>query len=220
MFAVILISGNLFAEEIGKQPDEPENNVEEDLEEEVTEEKAKEKATTKVDSELGKFGFGPALYLIQYDEEVLADSKDVRIRGDGSVASNGSEYSVTLGVELHYDFSFGHKLKCYRDCKDTTNWNVTSSHRISPFIGLFDVDNGINGMAAGIIYGYTKGDRKNENKTTLNFGAGKVIHKDRLTLSNDVEEGEVPPTEFAIEDYTERKDIKGLTFMISVNFGF
>ena len=191
-----------------------------DLQASTSAEKAKDQAANKADNELDQFGFGPALYMIKYDEEVLKDSKDVTLRGDGSISSSGSDYSVTLGFELHYDFSFGHKLKCYTNCNDSTNWNVTSSHRVSPFIGLFDVDNGINGMTVGLIYGYTKGDGKGENKSTLNFGVGKVIHKDRLVLAGDIEEGVAPPSGLNVEDYTERKDVDGLAFMISANYGF
>lgn len=185
-----------------------------------SEEKAKTSATVQASNELDKFEFGPALYLIQYDDEVLTDAKDVSIRGDGSIVSSGSEYSATFGLELHYDFSFGHKLKCNLNCDNSSNWNVTSSHRISPFIGLFDIENGINGIAAGVIYGYTKGDGKGQNKATLNFGIGKVIHKNQLVLSSDIVEGVVPPTNLLVEDYTERKDVNGWTVMISANFGF
>ncbi|MDO6477009.1 hypothetical protein Q4520_16415 [Alteromonas sp. 1_MG-2023] len=181
---------------------------------------AEELATTKAENELDQFGFGPALYMIKYENEVLKDSKDVTLRGDGSISSNGSDYSVTLGFELHYDFSFGHTLKCYTNCSDSKNWNVTSSHRISPFLGVFDVDNGINGIALGVIYGYTKGDGNGENKATLNFGVGKIIHKDRLVLAHDVKEGISPSTDLNVEDYTERKDVDGITFMISANIGF
>lgn len=181
---------------------------------------AKDNATSKAENELDKFGFGPAIFLIEYDEEILKDSKDIKVRGDGTISSSGSKYSASLGVELHYDFSFGRKIKCYSNCNVASNWNVTSSHRLSPFIGLFDIENGINGMAAGFIYGYTKGDSNGENKTTLNFGVGWTVHKDRLVLSSDVKEGLIPLADLNFEDYTQRKDVEGLTFMLSVNMGF
>jgi hypothetical protein len=75
-------------------------------------------------------------------------------------------------------------------------------------------------MAAGLIYGYTKGNINGDNKVTLNFGIGKTIHKDRLVLARDVSEGAAPPANLNAVDYTERKDVKGTTLMISVNFGF
>lgn len=215
----IVLSSAPIAQEVD-QPDVNQTDEQVDSGVASTTEEAKDQAANQADSELDQFGFGPALYMIKYDEEILKDSKDVTLRGDGSISSSGSDYSVTLGLELHYDFSFGHKLKCYSNCDNSANWNVTSSHRISPFLGLFDVDNGINGMAVGLIYGYTKGDGKGENKATLNFGVGKVIHKDRLVLAHDIKEGAVPPSDLNVEDYTERKDVDGITFMISANFGF
>lgn len=183
-------------------------------------EEAEQDATDDAAKELNQFGFGPALYFIKYSEEILKDSKDVTVRGDGTIASSGSKYSATLGLEVHYDFSFGHNTKCYSDCTKKSNWTVTASHRLSPFIGIFDVENGINGMAVGLIYGYTKGDAKGTNKATLNFGVGWTIHKDRLILSSDAKEGQTPPANLNVEDYTERTDVNGVTLMVSANFGF
>ena len=37
------------------------------------------------ESNLDQFGFAPAFFYIVYDEEVLSDSKDVRLRGDGTI---------------------------------------------------------------------------------------------------------------------------------------
>lgn len=188
--------------------------------------KAKSEADEKSKSELSKLGFGPALYLIKYDDEVLKDSKDIALRGDGKISTSGSDYSVTLGLELHFDFSVSRTITCNIGCEDRSNWSLTSSHRLSPFIGLFDVENGINGIAVGIIYGYTrysdtsKTESSKDNKVTLNFGVGKIIHKDRLVLSSDLKEGSIPPTELKTEDYAERKDTEGITFIISANFGF
>ncbi|MEW8439619.1 MAG: hypothetical protein AB2689_15840 [Candidatus Thiodiazotropha taylori] len=186
-----------------------------------TTEDAEENAKNEASTDLDQFGFGPALFIIKYDKEVLKDSKEVKLRGDGTISANGSEYTASLGVELHYDFSFGHKVKCYSDdCTVSKNWNRISSHRISPYLGLFDIENGINGIAAGLIYGYTKADLENNNTKTLNFGVGWTVHKDRLVLSGDVEEGAIPPSNLTIDDYTERKDVNGLSLMVSVNFGF
>ena len=35
---------------------------------------------TKEKLDLGKFGFGPAFYMISYKDEVLQDSKDISVR--------------------------------------------------------------------------------------------------------------------------------------------
>lgn len=190
----------------------------------ATETKAAEKATEEWSTKLDQFGFAPALYLIRYNEEVLQDSKDIRVRGNNTIESSGSESAVNIGVELHYDFSIGTKVKCLKknrnECKNLKNWDVSTSHVFSPFIGLFDFENGVNGVSLGLIYGYTKGDGVLKNKTTLNFGIGRFIHKDQLVLADDVEEGQAPPIGLAAEDYTERKDIEGITIMVSANIGF
>ena len=224
-YAFGMMLGLAFGPVLTAQAEETAEEAAEEVTEEAgftlaTEAEAMQEATIQADSELDQFGFGPALYVIRYDDEVLRDAKDVSLRGDGSLSASGSDYSVTLGLEVHYDFSFGHKLKCYSACENPANWNVTSSHRISPFLGLFDVDNGINGIAVGLIYGYTKGDGKGKNRATLNFGIGKVFHKDRLVLAGDVSEGAVPPAGLNTEDYTSREDVEGVTLMISANIGF
>ena len=188
---------------------------------ETEEEKiAKKKAEPLIENELDKLGFGPALFIVNYDQEVLDDASDVSVRGDGSIASSGTDYNATLGFELHYDFSFGRKLSCISGCDIPANWYASSSHRLSPFIGVFDVQNGINGIAAGIVYGYTKGDGKEKNRTTLNFGIGWTIHKDRLVLARGVREGVGPPAGLTVQEYTERKDVEGIALMVSANFGF
>jgi len=181
---------------------------------------AKEQADSKVEDNLDQFGFGPALYVIKYNKEVLNDSKDVSVKGDNTISSKGSKYTTSLGLELHYDFTFWRTLKCFNDCKNTENWNLSSGHRLSPFLGFYDVSNGINGIAAGLVYGYWKGDRKSKNKTTLNVGLGWTVHKDRLVLADGVSENAVPPPTLNVEDYTQKEDVEGITLMISVNMGF
>ncbi|MEJ2373751.1 MAG: hypothetical protein P8Y16_08200 [Sulfurimonas sp.] len=74
--------------------------------------KAKSEATDVSVKNLESFGFGPALYFIQYKDEVLKDPKDVRVRGDGSIVSSGSKFSVNFGLEVHYDFAFFSDAKC------------------------------------------------------------------------------------------------------------
>ena len=183
-------------------------------------ESARSQADEKKESELDQFGFGPALYVVHYKEEVLEDAKDISTRGDGSISARGSRYSTSIGLELHYDFSFRRTLKCFHECEKSENWNLTSGHRISPFLGFYDLDGGLNGIAAGLVYGYWKGDRNGENRTTLNAGLGWTVHKDRLVLADGVDEGEVPDQGLNVEDYTERKDVQGMVLMISVNIGF
>lgn len=185
-------------------------------------ENAKQAADEKAEKELDQFGFGPALYIIKYDDEVLADSKDVTVRGDGTISAKGTEYSTSLGMELHYDFSFGRTISCFGSeeyCRDVTNYELTTAHRLSPFLGLYDVDNGINGIAVGVVYGYIK-QHKDKAALTLNTGLGWTVHKDRLVLGSGLSEGDAPPSGLKVEDYTERKDVTGAVLMISVNMGF
>jgi len=188
-----------------------------------TKEDAKNAAEEKSEKELDQFGFGPAFFVINYKEEVLSDSKDVVVRGDTSISTKGTNYSTSMGVELHYDFSFGRTVKCFNTeekCKDVANYELTTAHRISPFLGLYDLDNGINGIAIGFVYGYTKKHKNDKNPVTLNTGIGWTVHKDRLVLADGLNAGEIPPVGLNVEDYTERKDVKGTTIMISVNMGF
>lgn len=183
---------------------------------------AKKEAEIDIEAKLDSFGFGPALYAIYYDSDILKDTGDVTTKGDGTIGASGSRYATSFGVELHYDISFGRSIKCYSgDCTDKKNYKLQTGHRISPFLGFFDLDNGINGATVGLIYGYWKGDiDSEENKTTLNIGIGRSIHKDQLVLSNGVSENKAPPAGLNTEDFTERKDVKGWTIMVSTNMGF
>ncbi len=182
---------------------------------------------------IDQFGFGPALFVIEYDDEVLQDSKDVKIRGDGTISSSGSDYSTAIGLEIHYSFAFLRKcrdkgLKIEKNCTkkgkekddEVVEGAITSGHSLSPFLGLYDFDNGINGIAAGLVYGYWHGDNKYQDRTSLNVGIGWTVHKDRLVLANGVNEGNSPPAGLNAEDYTKRKDVTGITLMISASIGF
>lgn len=215
---VCLVASFLFVPIIHAQTEkQPETDIKENPE------IAKLAAEKKEESKLDQFGFGPAFYVIKYDEKVLADSKDVSIRGDGGIASKGSEYSTSIGLELHYDFSFNRTVKCfgsYEECKDVEKYELVTAHRISPFLGFFDVDDGINGIAVGLVYGYIKKNKKDEKTVTLNTGIGWTVHKDRLVLARGLSEGSAPAAELNFEDYTERKDVNGIVLMISVNMGF
>lgn len=184
----------------------------------VTAEDAKNKLEEddKEDGDLDQFGFAPAFFYIAYDKEVLSDSKDVRVRGDGSISAEGTRHATGVGLEVHYSFSFWGR-KC---CKANEKTNGTSAHSISPFLGLYDLDDGINGIAIGAVYGYLRGDENYQNKTALNVGVGWTVHKNRLTLARGVDEGRVPESTLTVEDYTEKKDVEGITLMISASIGF
>ena len=148
--------------------------------------------------DLSAIGFGPAFYVIYYDDEVLQSSNDVRVRGDGTVAADGSEYDFT--------FSFDEKKK--------------TEHKLSPFLGVYDLDDGIKGIAAGFIYGYQKSRPKSDQRVTLNVGIGWTVHKDRLVMAEELSDRETPPAGLNVEDYSEKKDVEGTVLMLSANFGF
>jgi len=171
-------------------------------------------------SELSNFGFGPAFFMIYYKEEILEDSKDVRVRGDAEIDSSGTKFGTAIGLEVHYDFSIKPNRKGYKSGGADTTWTHSNGHVVSPFVGLYDVDNGINGLALGVMYGYWKGDTKFQNRTSLNMGLGYTVHRDRLVLANGVKEGNTPAPGLSIEDYTTRKDVEGIIFMISISRDF
>lgn len=171
-------------------------------------------------ADLSSFGFGPAFYMISYDDEILEDSTNVTIRGDGSLISSGSSYGTSLGLELHYDWSLWGNRKGYTDADGNTKWTHSNGVVLSPFIGLFDVDNGIKGLAAGLMFGYWRGDENFQNRTSVNIGLGYAIHRDQLVLSKGVSEGNPPPSGFTVEDYTTRDDVGGTILTISVSVDF
>jgi hypothetical protein len=163
-----------------------------------------------------QFGFAPALYAVHYRQKVLGDSKDVRLRGDGAIAAPGSRLATYMGVELHYGFSSYNKVAGPGPDGKTT----TRGHTFSPFIGLFDIDSGINGIALGAMYSFWNGDENYKKTSALNVGLGWTLHKNRLVLADGVREGEAPKAGLTAEDYTQRKDVKGLTLTVSASFGF
>jgi len=170
--------------------------------------------------DLSQFGFGPAFFVISYNKEVLKDSKDVRVRGDGTIDSSGSNYSTALGLEVHYDFSFPATQYGYYNEQGGIDWDPTSGYTLSPFLGVYDFDNGINGLAAGVLFGYWRGDINYKNKTALNVGLGYTVHKDQLVLAKGVSEGGAPPSGLQPVDYTSREDVEGVIIMISASIGF
>lgn len=164
-----------------------------------------------------QFGFAPALYAVRYSRPVLGDSKEVRLRGDGTLTASGSRMATYMGVELHYGASTFNKA-----VTDPVSGKIVSTrgHSFSPFVGLFDIDGGINGLALGAVYSYWNGDDKYAKKSALNIGVGWTLHRNRLVLSDAVREGEAPRAGLTADDYTQRKDVRGVTVMVSSSFGF
>jgi|GEM_PF-2717169 len=168
------------------------------------------------------FHFAPALFVLTYDEEVLEDSKDTRIRSDDTLEAYGTETTTALGFEVHYNFY------CWRTPSKvgwgpttetavyTSSWGITCS----PFLGFFDIDDGIKGYIVGLLFGGWRGDENFNNKVALNVGVGWMRHNDQLVLADDVKEGSVPPEGLLSEDYTTRDNVDGWAIMITAALGF
>lgn len=191
----------------------------------ISQEKTQDLSAAAADTDdpataLSSFGFGPAFYMISYNDEILADSKDVRVRGDGDIDSSGSKFGTALGLEVHYDISVKGWRNGYLDANKKTVWTKSSGFIVSPFLGVYDIDNGINGLAAGVLFGYWTGDKNFENRTSLNFGIGYTVHRNQLVLSNKVVEGSPPPTGLETTDFTTRKDVTGIIALVSVSVDF
>ena len=170
-----------------------------------------------------QFGFGPAFYFISYTEEVLRDSKDFSKRGDSTISTAGSKYATEMGLEVHYSFSFFERkyLKTRFDGNGEIQREVRSlGHTISPFLGLYDFNNGINGVVFGILYGFWRGNDTYNDRIYFNFGIGGTIHKDRLVLADGVEEGTKMVTDMTEQDYLERRDVVGAAVMVSIAYSF
>ncbi len=162
-------------------------------------------------------GAGPAFYVLHYNRAVIADVRDVRLRGDGTIDASETRTSTSLGLEVHYNF--GPK---YTYTQSRTNHTVVGKGgwAISPYLGIFDVSSGVNGIALGILAGVWRADKDGQNKKALNAGIGYFVHKNRLVLANDVRDGGVPPAALESSDYTRRRDVSGVTLTISASIGF
>lgn len=167
-------------------------------------------ATDLEDETLNGLGFGPALYFIRYKDSIVEDSRDVRLRGDGTLYADQTKSNVALGAELHY------KLGVSFDNTDGSRWGLIGS----PYVGIFDIDDGINGIAVGGMVGAWKIDASGKHPRALNFGIGWITHKRRLVLADDVVVGQLPPAGLDVIDYTRRKDVEGLSITVSVSMGF
>lgn len=171
------------------------------------------------DGGYSQFGFGPAIYFVRYNEEVVSDSKDVRVRSDGTIDFSGSAYSTPLGLEVHYAFSIPGSVYSYGKNDDGT-WASSKGWVASPFVGIYDVDSGIDGLATGLMLGFWRGDSKFENRSSLNIGLGYTIHRNRIVLAEGLSEGDVSPEGLDSIDLTTRKDVGGFVLLVSASVGF
>ena len=162
-------------------------------------------------------GAGPAFYVLRYADPIIEDSRDVRLRSNGTVEANETRTSTSLGVEVHYRIGLTYNI--VRDKNDSTvvkTWGWSAS----PYLGVFDVSNGINGVAVGLMGGVWRGDKNGENQKALNIGIGYFTHKNRVVLADDVTRGQVPPPDLEPVDFTRKRDVDGLTLTISASVGF
>ncbi len=171
------------------------------------------------------FGFGPALFLVNYDQEILSDANDIRIRQNNTIGISGNRKESYLGLELHYGFSFWTKCrngfsKKKPPCNDKNKWTASSGHTFTPYLGLFDLEDGFNGYSLGVLYGFWRGDNEFSGKKALNFGIGRFVHKNRLVATRGITDGGDAVTDFEISDYSHKKDVYGLSLMISAEIGF
>jgi hypothetical protein len=166
--------------------------------------------TNKVNTDMGLFGIGPAYYMIRYNEEILPEYYETTGEMNATVAASGSQYTTAVGLELHYNYSFA---------GDLLPIDVRASHGFSasPFLGLYDFDDGIDGIIVGAMFGYWRGEGNYKFKPSLNLGIGYTVHMDQLVLADGVAEGDaILPG----DNYIERKDVGGwaLTFSAAINF--
>lgn len=164
------------------------------------------------DKEMGLFGVGPAYYMIRYNDEVLPEFYDSAGMVNGAVAVSGSRNATELGLELHYNYSFANGGCCPGLTMDRSTIYGFSA---SPFLGLYDFDDGIDGFIVGAMFGYWRSNSNYKIKPALNLGIGYTVHMDQLVLADSI-----VPTEHNLEQYIERKNVSGwaLTFSASINF--
>ena len=141
--------------------------------------KAVNKTKGDVESDLKQFGFGPAFFVINYDREVLKDSKDVGQRGDDTITATGTKWNASVGLETHYDIPVYKTIVCTETdkiaCDKPEDWKLSTAYTISPFLGIYDIENGINGLAAGFIFGVKKDrnlKKEDGREAVFNVGIG------------------------------------------------
>ena len=172
--------------------------------------------------QFSKLGFAPAVYYLHYKKPVLKGKDSVVLRSDGRVVADGTNSLVSFGLELHYAFTFKNSRTYVADKPEVgeRDYKYSSGHLLTPYFGVFDIESGIGGMTAGVMYGYWRGDVDLKNKRFLNVGLGVFTHKDQLVLASDVVDGQAPPVNLVLNDLTRRSDAHGWTFLISAGFGF
>ena len=121
---------------------------------------------------------------------------------------------------MHYDFSLWGKRFGSKDSNGNTIWEKSRGIILSPFLGVYDIEKGINGLAAGVVFGYWKGNGNFGERTSLNIGYGITVHRNQLVMGEGIKEGSVPQIGLVEDDYTTRSDVKGRVFMLSVSVGF
>lgn len=172
--------------------------------------------TGNANREMGLFGIGPAYYMIRYNEEVLPEYYDEDGVANGNIVASGSQYTSEAGLELHYNYAFasGRSLGLPIDAAARHGFSA------SPFLGLYDFDDGIDGIIVGVTLGYWRRGGDYKIKPSLNLGIGYTVHMDQLVLAEGVDEGILIPAGFNTGNYIERKDVGGwaLTLAASINF--
>lgn len=167
---------------------------------------------------LGGVGFAPAYYILAYDRDVFETPDSVRLRSDGKLTTNGSKSASYIGLEAHWDLTW--KTTTYIGTGLGKIPTGSKGHGFSPYVGVFDISDSINGFSIGALYSIWKGDENYENRTALNFGIGYFLHQNRYVLSKGLELNDVPPAELEQIDYTRKTDVEGVNIVISANIGF
>ena len=168
-----------------------------------------------------KFGFGPALYMIHYDEEIIGDAtSDVRINSGSVVSADTTRSATHLGLEVHYTFKHGITANYKQD--EEGNWvrDSSSGWSISPSVGLFDLDDGVSGHALGLVYSRWHGDADFTRQRALNIGASFITHRNRTVFVDGVDDGKALPAGYELADLTRKKDVDGLAIFVSYSLGF
>jgi hypothetical protein len=170
-----------------------------------------------------KFGFGPAIYLINYDEEIIDDAtSDVRINNAGQVSADTTRSATHLGLEVHYTFWTKPTVRYKPDPAQNGKLvrDSTSGWSVSPTVGIFDLDDGISGQAYGLVYSRWHGDANFTRQRALNIGATYINHRKRTVFVDGVDDGKALPAGFQLSDVTRKKDVNGFAIFISYSLGF
>ena len=167
-------------------------------------------------SEISNLGFGPALYLIRFNKDTV---DNVRVDGAGNLNADKSRMLASMGLEVHYTFLSGPFATSYFQSKDG-NKVSTSGYSISPYVGVFDLTNGINGLSTGLVFSLWRGNSEGENKRALNMGVGYSVYKNQTVLSDGFSIGSKIPTGTQLSDATTKADIDGINILVSASLGF